>query len=79
MACHDISWVPGTRIRFGSLDFIVTAEGDLERALTPVLPSPATGLDTVIETLEGLRLRPSESHALEHGQLGSPGRRRSEY
>jgi hypothetical protein len=44
-------------MRFGSLDFIVTV----------VLPLPFMDLDMVIETLEGLQLCPSESHALEHG------------
>jgi hypothetical protein len=44
MACHDIGWVLGARVRFGSLDLAVTAEGDLERAPALVPPSPATGL-----------------------------------
>jgi hypothetical protein len=57
MACHDIGWVLSAHMRFGSLDFIVTV----------VLPFPIMDLDMVIETLEGLRLCPSESHALEHG------------
>jgi hypothetical protein len=64
---------------FGSLNFVVTTEGDLERALALVPPSPTTGLDTVVETLEGLRLHPSESRTLEHGQLDNSGRRRSEH
>jgi hypothetical protein len=56
-------------MRFGSLDFIVTM----------VLPLPVMDLDTVIKTLEGLRLCPSESHVLEHGQFGSSSRKRSEH
>jgi hypothetical protein len=67
MACHNIGWVSGACMCYGSLDFVVTVEGDLERAPAPVLPSLAMGLDAIVETLEGLWLCPCESHALEHG------------
>ena len=29
MASHSISWVPGARVCFGDLDFIVTVGGEL--------------------------------------------------
>jgi hypothetical protein len=37
MASHDIDWTSGAHVRFGSLDFIVTTEGELARAPTPRL------------------------------------------
>jgi hypothetical protein len=33
MASQDIDWTRGTHVGFGSLDFIVTTEEDLARAL----------------------------------------------
>jgi acetylornithine deacetylase/succinyl-diaminopimelate desuccinylase-like protein len=42
-------------VRFGSLDFVVTTEGDLVRALASQ-PPPATGLDAIIEALQELEL-----------------------
>jgi hypothetical protein len=63
MACHDVGWVLGVRMCFGSLDFIITIEGDLERA--PILAQllPVADLNVIFETLEGLRLHPPESRA----------------
>jgi hypothetical protein len=29
MASHDIDWTPGAHMCFGSLDFVVTMEGEL--------------------------------------------------
>jgi hypothetical protein len=66
-------------MRFGSLDFVITVEEDMERAPVAVPPSPAMGLDMVVETLEGLWLRLSKSRALEHGQLDSSIHRSSEH
>jgi hypothetical protein len=40
MASYDIDWTPGALVRFESLDFVVTTEGELVRALTPVQPPP---------------------------------------
>jgi hypothetical protein len=44
MAGHGISWIPGTHVRFGTLDFIVITEGELVRALalTSLLLPPAS-------------------------------------
>jgi hypothetical protein len=36
MASHDIDWTLGAHGRFGSLDFVVTMEGELVQALTPI-------------------------------------------
>jgi hypothetical protein len=54
-------------MHFGTLDFVIITEEDLEQAPAPISPLPAMGLDTIIETLEGLRLHPSESRTMEHG------------
>jgi hypothetical protein len=35
-------------VHFGSLDFIITTEGELVRALAPQ-PPPATGLDAIVK------------------------------
>jgi hypothetical protein len=44
MASHDIDWTPGAHVCFGSLDFIITTEGELARA--PAAQTPlAIGLD----------------------------------
>ena len=32
MASHNLSWVPGTHVPFGDLDFIITMEGELAMA-----------------------------------------------
>ena len=40
MANHAISWVPGTHVCFGDLDFIVTLGGELALAHTTVLCLP---------------------------------------
>jgi hypothetical protein len=55
MASHGISWVPEAHVRFGSLDFIITIEGELVRAFAPQ-PPPATGLDAIVKALQDLRL-----------------------
>jgi len=54
MASHNVSWVPGTHVRFGNLDFIVTMEGELVRALIIVQPLHSAGLDAIVEALEEL-------------------------
>jgi hypothetical protein len=36
MASHGVSWILGAHIRFESLDFFVTTEGELARAPTLV-------------------------------------------
>jgi hypothetical protein len=42
-------------VRFRSLDFIVTMEGELVQALAPVQSPPPTSLDVIIEALEELQ------------------------
>jgi hypothetical protein len=65
MASHDIDWTPGAHVCFGSLDFIVTTEGELARAPAPQTPL-AIGLDETIEALEELQLSAPEAHAPKH-------------
>lgn len=54
MASHDIGWVPGACMHFRSLDFVINAEGDLERAPAPTSSPPATSFDMAIEALGSL-------------------------
>ena len=54
MASHNLSWVLGTHVRFGDLDFIVMTEGELAMAPAAVQPLHSTGLDAITETLEEL-------------------------
>jgi hypothetical protein len=68
MAKHDIDWTPSAHVCFRSLDFIVTTEGELARALTPQTP-PATGLDTIAGALEELRLSAPKARVPECDQL----------
>ena len=50
-------------MRFGSLDFFVTVEGELARAPAPINPFHSIGLDVIVETLEELQLHAPEPHA----------------
>jgi hypothetical protein len=52
-------------VRFGSLDFIITIEGELVQAIVPVQSPPPTSLDAIIEALEELQLNAPEAHASE--------------
>ena len=54
MASHGVSWVPGTHMCFGNLDFIITMEGDLAQAPAAVQPLHSVGLDAIAEALEEL-------------------------
>ena len=45
MANHNVSWVPGAHMRFGSLDFVITVGGELVRAHTAIQSLPSIGLD----------------------------------
>ena len=45
MANHDVSWVLGAHVRFGSLDFIITVGGELVWANTTIRSLPSTALD----------------------------------
>ena len=44
MANHVISWVPGTHMHFGDLDFIVTLGGELALAHAAVQSPPSANL-----------------------------------
>ena len=44
MANHAISWVPGARVHFGDLDFIVTLGGELALAHTAMQSLPSISL-----------------------------------
>ena len=52
----------GMHVRFGNQDFIVTIEGELAQAPTAVQPLHSTGLDTIVEALEELRLHAPKAH-----------------
>ena len=45
MANHDVSWVLGAHVRFGSLDFIVTVGGELVLAHVTIQSLPSIGLN----------------------------------
>ena len=54
MASHGVSWVPGTHVRFGNLELIVTTEGELAQVPAAVQPLHSIGLDAIAKTLEEL-------------------------
>ena len=45
MASHAISWVLGTHMRFGDLDFIVTVGGELALAHVAIQSLPSIGFN----------------------------------
>ena len=45
MANHNITWVLGAHVHFGSLDFIIMVEGELVWAHTAIQSLPSIGLD----------------------------------
>jgi hypothetical protein len=67
MASHGINWTLGAHMRFESLDFVITMEGDLVQAIVPAQSSSPTGLDAIVEALEELWLSAQEAHALALG------------
>ena len=69
MASHGISWVLGTHMRFGDLDFIVTAEGELAMAPAAVQPLHSASLDAITEAFEELWLYSPVAHAPRSSQL----------
>ena len=69
MASHSVSWVLGTHVRFGNLDFIVTTEGELAQVPVTVQPLHSTGLDAITEALKELQLYAPEAHAPRSDQL----------
>jgi hypothetical protein len=54
---------------FGTLDFIITMEGELVRAPAPAQPPFTTGLDAINEALEELQLHALDAHAPGRNQL----------
>ena len=56
MADYTISWVPGTHVRFGDLDFIITVGGELALARVAIQSLPSIGFD-----YGGLERQPSIS------------------
>ena len=62
MASHSVSWVPGTHVRFGNLDFIIMIEGELAQVPTVVQPLHSAGLDVITEALEELQLHAPKAH-----------------
>ena len=45
MANHNVSWVPGAHVCFGSLDFAITVGGELLRVHAAIQSLPSIGLD----------------------------------
>jgi hypothetical protein len=66
-------------VRFGSLDFVVTTEGELVQALTRVQSPSPTGLCTITEALEELQLDALEAHTPGRDQPLSSDFRRLEH
>ena len=69
MASHGVSWVPGTHVRFGNLDFVITVEGELVQDPVAVQPLRSTDLDAIAEVLEELQLHAPKAHTLGSDQL----------
>ena len=69
MASHGVSWVPGTHVRFGNLDFVITVEAELVQAPIAVQPFRSADLDAIAEVLEELRLHALEAHTLRSDKL----------
>ena len=53
-------------MRFGDLDFIITAEGELVWAPVVVQPFHSVGFDAIIEMLEELHVTRGEPFSLEY-------------
>jgi len=54
MANRNVSGVPGARVHFRNLDFIITMEGELVRSSTATQPLLFTSLDAIAEATEEL-------------------------
>ena len=65
MANHGVSWVLGTHVCFGNLDFIVTMEGEFGQAPAAIQPLHPAGLDAIAEALKELQLHAPEAHTPE--------------
>ena len=69
MASHSVSWVLGTHVRFGNLDFIVTTEGELTQVPAAVQHFHSTGLDAIAKALEELQFHAPKARAPRSDQL----------
>ena len=76
MASHGVSWVPGTHVRFGNLDFIILMEGELAQVPAAVQTLHSTGLDAITEALgatvactEGPRPESDQLLCFDYGRL----------
>ena len=59
MSSHAISWVLGTHVRFGGLDFIVTVGGELVLAYATIQSLPSIGFNYGrLERQPGISLGP---------------------
>jgi hypothetical protein len=67
MANHDRSWAPGALVRFGSLDFIISLGGGLERIQAH---THSSSVNTVTNTLRGMRLHHQEDIPASHHRSG---------
>ena len=56
MANRNVSWVPGARVCFRNLDFVITTEGELVRSSAATQPLVFTGLDAIAKAPEELQL-----------------------
>jgi len=54
MASHGVSWVLGTHVCFGKLDFIISMEGELTQVLVAIQTLHSTCLDAIVKALEEL-------------------------
>ena len=54
MASRNVSWVQGTHVHFGDLDFMVMMEGELAQAPTTIQPLHSANLGMIAEALEEL-------------------------
>ena len=81
IASHGISWVPGTHVRFGDLDFIVTVGGELALAHAAIQSLPSIGFNYGrLEHRPGVSPRPQPSRedprrltlSLEHSTRSTP-------
>ena len=62
MATHAISWAPGTHVRFGDLDFIITLGGELALTHTAAQSLPSINLSRLrLEGPQGDSLGPQSS------------------
>ena len=67
MANHNVSWVPGAHMRFGSLDFVITMGGELVRAHTAIHSLPSIVLDHKrLRHQLGVSLGPQQSRENQH-------------